>query len=223
VVCREGHMQDITCADFRTWALAHGYTPQTLAPHVQADHPERTAERILFHLAGTRWDDERLSYPGLYRLYHGPKGKTAERSESTRQERAEHIRAQFRDARFTPEGYLKDQALMRAVEAAPCITFRQFRDVAKREGCTVERLTAFVKGELDEPKRTMERILKTGPADTVIPYTCLIQLYEKATAIPQARPGEKSCSCGCGGKIRGKQRFARSACQRRAHRQRTVA
>jgi hypothetical protein len=131
--------------------------------------------------------------------------------------------AQFRYARFTPEDYLRDQALMRQVDAAPCITFKQFRDVAKREGWTIEFLVEQVREEIDEPKRTMECILKTGPADTVIPYTCLIQLYEKATAIPEARPGEQSCACGCGGRVRGKQRFATSACQRRAHRQRQVA
>jgi hypothetical protein len=107
---------------------------------------------------------------------------------------------QFRYARFTPEDYIRDQILMRAVDQAPCITFGQLRVLAKRQGWTVDSLAAFVKGELDEPKRTLDRLLKTGPADTVIPYTCLLQLYEKATAIPQARPGEKSCSCGCGGK-----------------------
>jgi hypothetical protein len=141
----------------------------------------------------------------------------------SRNEIASQVAAQFKHSRFTREQYLIDQALMKHVDQAPCITFKQFRDVAKREGWTVERLTALVKGALDEPKRTLERILKTGPADTVIPYTCLIQLYQQATSVPQARPGEKRCSCGCGGKIRGKQRFATSACQRRAHRQRQVA
>jgi hypothetical protein len=60
-----------TYREFRTWALAQGYTPETLAPHVQADNPLKTAERILVHLAGTRWDDEPLPYPKLCQLYRG--------------------------------------------------------------------------------------------------------------------------------------------------------
>jgi hypothetical protein len=130
---------------------------------------------------------------------------------------------QFRYTRFNAEDYNRDVALMTQVDEAPCITFNQFRILAKRHGWTVDSLADHVRGAIEEPKQTMERILKTGPADTVIPYTCLIQLYEKATAIPEARPGEQSCACGCGGRVRGKQRFATSACQRRAHRQRQVA
>jgi hypothetical protein len=56
---------------FRAWALAQGYTPETLAPFVQADNPLKTAERLLIHLAGTRWDDEPLPYPKLRQLYRG--------------------------------------------------------------------------------------------------------------------------------------------------------
>jgi len=129
------------------------------------------------------------------------------------------IVAQFRYARFTVEDYNRDRVLMARVDQASCVTFGQFRILAKRQGWTVDSLAAFVKGELDEPKRTIERILKTGQAETVIPYTCLLQLYEKATLTPPALAGEKSCAYGCAGKVRGKQKFATPAYQRRAHRQ----
>jgi hypothetical protein len=129
------------------------------------------------------------------------------------------LTSQLRHARFTVEDYNRDRTLMLRVDEAPCITFGQFRQVAKQQGWTVESLAAFVKGGLDESKRTIERILKTGPAETVIPYTCLIELYQKATLTPPAPAGAPSCACGCGGKVRGKQKFATSACQRRAHRQ----
>jgi hypothetical protein len=84
------------------------------------------------------------------------------------------IVAQFRYARFTVEDYNRDMDLMTRVNQAPCVTFGQFRILSKGQGWTVDSLAAFVKGELDEPKRTIERILKTGPSETVIPYTCLI-------------------------------------------------
>jgi hypothetical protein len=128
------------------------------------------------------------------------------------------IVAQLRYARFTVEDYNRDMALMRRVDQAPCITFNQFRHVAKRQGWTIDSLAAFVKDELDEPKRTIERILKTGPADTVIPYACLIELYLKTLIKPEPihRPGH--CECGCGQRVIGRQKFASDACRKRAAR-----
>jgi hypothetical protein len=37
---------------FRQLAISQGWTPKDLAPFVQADEPEKAAERILYHLAG---------------------------------------------------------------------------------------------------------------------------------------------------------------------------
>jgi hypothetical protein len=127
---------------------------------------------------------------------------------------------QFRYSRFTPEDYTRDQMLMRAVDQAPCVTFGQFRILAKRQGWSVDSLAAFVKGELDEPKRTLERILKTGPADTVIPYTFLIELYQKAIAKPaEGKPTAKGYYAdGCGQRVMGRQKFASDACRKRAAR-----
>jgi hypothetical protein len=84
----------------------------------------------------------------------------------------------------------------------------------------VDSLAALVKGELEEPKRTVERILKTGPAETVIPYTCLIELYKKAAAKPGAgkSTGKGFCGDGCGQRVIGRQKFASDACRKRAAR-----
>jgi hypothetical protein len=59
-----------TYREFREFALSKGLTPETLAPYVQSDSPEKAAERILVYLAGTRWDDKPLPYPRLCQLYH---------------------------------------------------------------------------------------------------------------------------------------------------------
>ena len=130
------------------------------------------------------------------------------------------IIAQFRCARFTTEDYNRDVALMECVDRDPCITFNQFQALAKRRGWTVDFLAAFVKGELDEPKRTIERILKTGPAETVIPYTCLIELYLKATAkLAEGTPtGRGYCVDGCGQRVMGRKKFASDAYRKRAAR-----
>jgi hypothetical protein len=60
-----------TYREFRDFALSHGYTGRTLAPHVEADEPVKTATRILVFLTGTSWDNEPLPYPKLCALYHG--------------------------------------------------------------------------------------------------------------------------------------------------------
>jgi hypothetical protein len=52
-------------------------------------------------------------------------------------------------------------------------------------------------------------------AEVVLPYTCLIALYNKATQPTPALVGEKVCACGCGAKVRGKQRYASPACRKR--------
>jgi hypothetical protein len=68
-----------TYQDFRQLATSQGWTPKDLAPFVQADEPEKTAERILYHLAGVvssqtgfAWDECPLPYPILCEVYqHG--------------------------------------------------------------------------------------------------------------------------------------------------------
>jgi hypothetical protein len=61
------------------------------------------------------------------------------------------IVAQFHYAQFTVEDYNRDSTLMLQVDETPCITFGQFRHVAKQPGWTVDSLTALAKGEIDEP------------------------------------------------------------------------
>jgi hypothetical protein len=88
--------------------------------------------------------------------------------------------------------------LMRWSIATPPITYAQFREVAKAQGWSREWLIAQVRGHVDKPAETIDRLLKgvfvpahgqgrgytpahwDDLADTVIPYRCLIALYQCA-------------------------------------------
>jgi hypothetical protein len=105
-----------------------------------------------------------------------------------------------------------------AMDHAPCITFGQFRLVAKQREWSLAFLHETVRAEIERPTETLTRILRSGPRETVIPYTVLIELYHKATRPKPALAGEKSCGCGCGGQLRGRQRYASPACRKRASR-----
>jgi hypothetical protein len=65
-----------TYQEFRQLAFFQGWTLKDLAPFVQADQPEKTAERILYCLAGVvstqtgfAWDECPLPYPILCEVY----------------------------------------------------------------------------------------------------------------------------------------------------------
>jgi hypothetical protein len=123
-----------------------------------------------------------------------------------------------------------------AVSHAPCVTFRAFRQVAKQHEWSLEWLVEQCKAELDRPTDTIRRVLEgarveghrqgerwVAPhsddmAEVVLPYQCLIGLYERATRSHPALTGERSCACGCGGQLRGRQQFASGACRKRASR-----
>ena len=126
------------------------------------------------------------------------------------------------------------------IESAPTITFAQFRKVAKAEGWDLDYLLHAVGYQLDEPTKTLHRVLEgahveghrcyddkwvpahwTDMADVVLPYTCLLDLYDKATKPKPALAGERSCACGCKGLVRGKQQYASPACRVRNHRVKT--
>jgi hypothetical protein len=222
-----------TYLELRLWALENGYTPSTLAPYVESDNPQKTAVRILFHLHGSRWDDEPIPYPKLCQLYHGEEPA----SSSLDSERSIRMRV-IREARYVGE-YGQDE-----IDNAPCITFQQFRRLVKQRGWSERWLIEQVKPYLDEPRETVHRILYGAhvpahecseqdgrvveahhePMDEVaIPYTCLIDLYHQATQPGPLPDGQRSCGCGCGQRVRGRQRYATPGCRQRAYRQRSLA
>jgi hypothetical protein len=118
------------------------------------------------------------------------------------------------------------EVLHQAVENASCITFGQFRHLAKQRGWSIVWLVEQVKSEIDKPTDTLRRIMHGAMvdgkhhllADVVLPYSCLIALYQRVTQPVPALVGDKACACGCGERVWGRQRFASQACQKHCYR-----
>lgn len=114
-----------TYKEFREFALSRSFTPETLAPFVQSVRPLQAAERILVHLAGTRFDDEPLPYPKLFQLYQGTTDTTEAVPRLTPDEETAWIEGQFRlgqDGEWTPQriiNYYKNSLLQWRVDNAP--------------------------------------------------------------------------------------------------------
>jgi hypothetical protein len=109
----------------------------------------------------------------------------------------------------------------RRVDAPPReLTCARFREVAKARGWTLDWLVSQVGRSIEEPTRTLQRLLKESSPDTVIPYMCLIELVKGATLSPPASAGEPVCKCGCGGAVTGRQQYATPYCRLKASRRR---
>jgi hypothetical protein len=88
----------------------------------------------------------------------------------TKDQIAAQIRAQFRYAKFSPEDYLKDQALMHAIDLGKPVTVKQFRALVRQHGWSEAWLMACVEDELPYADRAVKRVLHDEPTDsTVIP------------------------------------------------------
>jgi hypothetical protein len=99
-------------------------------------------------------------------------------------------------------------------------TYAQFRAVASSRGWDEEVLV----DECADPATDVQALLSTGLARTRVKDKGLLAMYRLVTGPMTNVPGQASrgCKCGCGAKLRGKQQFATSACQRRVHRQKVA-
>ncbi len=146
----------------------------------------------------------------------------------TKEQIAAQIRAQFRYAKFTPEDYLKDQALMHRIDRAKTpITVKDFRRLARKHQWSEGWLIACIEDDLHHADRAVKRVLHDEPeGSTVIPRPLLDLYYRflnvkppaKVAAAPIKGPG--LCGCGCGQKVWGKQIYSSSPCRSRVSRRR---
>jgi len=126
---------------------------------------------------------------------------------------------------------------MRIRELIEGVTFREFRELAIREGWTTQKLTDELKGKFggpvhsdfyERPLRYFEQVLSPDrrKEEIVIPYLCIIELY---IAVTRLEPTDRTkivtrrCACGCGSAVWRGRRYAARTCQQRGPASRTAA
>jgi hypothetical protein len=106
----------------------------------------------------------------------------------------------------------------RAVSQATDITFAQVRALAEREGLTPENLATRFRGQIERPSEVFGRVRDMRLGDVVIPYTAVIEWYQRLSGRRPALNEERACHCGCGVLVLGKRKCASSRCRKRVQR-----
>ena len=106
------------------------------------------------------------------------------------------------------------------------VTFKDIAALAKRRGWRPEFLSEEFRGKIDEPSDFFHRALScTHKGEdrgwVVVPYRSVLEFYRKELS-PLMVEGEiKTCLCGCGGRVHGRQKYASRYCRVRAYRRRS--
>jgi hypothetical protein len=136
----------------------------------------------------------------------------------SREEIAAQIRAQFTYATFDAFDYLNDQRLMRAIDRGKPVTVREFRALARKHGWSNEWLIACIEDDMAHADRAVRRVLHREPAQSTDIPRPLLNLYWRFKDVTPEQLVAGLCWCGCGEKVRGRQRYASQACQKRCYR-----
>jgi hypothetical protein len=95
------------------------------------------------------------------------------------------------------KAYVIDEEM---INAAPCITFGEVRDLAKAKGIDLkEHFRNIV------PADVLDRVAMPKYAKNVMPYWPVIARFQGATTHP--------CRCGCMARVSAGQRFHSSTCR----------
>lgn len=98
------------------------------------------------------------------------------------------------------------------------ITFRDFAELARRRGWTVDDLAGRFNGCIERPTEFFTRVLSGKFKDSVIPFRGVLEFYQAAVAGPRssARP---TCACGCGRVVFDRKRYALPGCKKKTARE----
>jgi hypothetical protein len=236
-------MQAPTYKEFRTWAYVNAYTPETLAPYVQADNPLKAAERVLVHLADTRWDSVPLPYPKLCQLYHGESSsETREPSTLAPRPFNQIPRTEVLDVPPLHRAWLNLWDAGWSVEKIattwnqPPDSVEAILDDLSQQPLPPEHVTLSLPRnraecdkrhqllrELAERGWSQESLLRiTGCYTTEVLSSIIGKPSSKASAPRKSRAKlspSRRCICGCKKRLKGRQRYASDACRKKVTRQ----
>ncbi len=104
------------------------------------------------------------------------------------------------------------------------VTFKDFSDLARRRGWTVQFLAERFRGIIEEPTEFFTRVLACRyqgeyRGDVTIPYRSILEFYRAELTFRQQETGrERFCACGCGTRVWDRKKWATCACRKRAQR-----
>jgi hypothetical protein len=110
----------------------------------------------------------------------------------------------------------------------PEITFKEFAQLAKRRGHTVDSLTDLFRGKIEDPREFFGRVMSCryrgeDRSNVLIPYRSVIEFYRQdCHFFKDLNPGQRSCACGCGLPVFDRKRWASSGCKKRMQRRESV-
>ena len=126
----------------------------------------------------------------------------------TKDQIAARLRAQFRDARFSPQDDRREQAFLHAVALGQPVMVKPLRALVRTQGWADAWLIACVEDERPHADRAVTRVLyyEEPAGSTVIPRALLTLSWRFKDVKPPAQPRPGTCPCGGGEQISGKQR-----------------
>lgn len=108
------------------------------------------------------------------------------------------------------------------------VTLREFAQLAKRRGHTVDSLTDLFRGKIEDPREFFERVMSCrykgeDRSNVVIPYRSVIDVYRQdCHFLKDLNPRHRLCACGCGQPVFDRKKWAKPACRKKTQRRESV-
>lgn len=105
------------------------------------------------------------------------------------------------------------------------VTFKEFAQLAKRRGHTVDSLTDLFRGKIEDAREFFERVLSCrykgeDRSNAVIPYRSVIEFYRQdCHFFMDLNPKQRLCACGCSQPVFDRKKWAKPGCRKRTQQQ----